>query len=151
MKRNVSWCVVFVLVLGACSPSAAAPPRQLDPEAEKEEVRQVVESLFAAADNHHLSTLSDLLHPEFRLVVTRPDMDLQTADKQEYMALMMSRIIGGMPRRIDDVATRVSGDRALSHVKLEGPHASFDAMQTFVRENGKWMLIHSLIQYDPKD
>ena len=147
---NVSSCVLSLLVLCACSSSAAAPPRERDPDAEKEEVRQVVEAFFAAADNHHLSRLNSLLHPQFRLVVTRPDMELQTADRQEYMALMMSRIIGGMPRRIDDVATRVSGDRALSHVKLEGPHASFDAMQTFVREDGKWMLIHSLIQYDPK-
>ena len=49
----------------------------------------MVESFFAAADNHHLDALDDLLHPGFRLVVTRPDMGPQTLDKQEFMALMM--------------------------------------------------------------
>ena len=116
-----------------------------------DEVKEVVESFFNAADNHDYLTLDSLLHPEFRMVVTRPDMEPQTLDKDEYMALMMIKLIGGKPRRIDEISTRVSGDRALSHVKLEGPYAKFDAMQTFVRCGGSdWCLIHSLTQYDPK-
>lgn len=149
ITKPVSLLAPLVL-LAACTTTLASSAPEQDSETEKEEVKRVVQSFFSAADNHHLSTLDDILHPEFRLVVTRPDMGPQTLDKQEFMALMMTRIIGGKPRVIEDIATRVSGDRALTHVKLEGPYANFDAMQTFVREGSKWTLIHSLTQYDPK-
>ncbi|MEM8609541.1 MAG: nuclear transport factor 2 family protein [Myxococcota bacterium] len=141
--RLLAFVAPFALV-AACASSSASTTSDQD------EVKRVVESFFTAADNHHLSRLNEILHPEFRLVVTRPDMPPQTLDKQEFMALMMTKIIGGKPRTIEDIATRVSGDRALSHVKLEGPYANFDAMQTFVREGNQWALIHSLTQYDPK-
>ena len=143
---SVSAC----LLLAACTVTPASSSTDGGTDPSQEDLKHVVQSFFTAADNHHLSTLDEILHPEFRLVVTRPDMGPQTLDKQEFMALMMTRIIGGKPRQIEDIVTRVSGDRALTHVKLEGPYAKFDAMQTFVREGDKWSLIHSLTQYDPK-
>lgn len=139
-----------LLLFAACTTTMASSASGGDSDPTAEEVKRVAQTFFEAADNHQLSTLDDILHPEFRLVVTRPDMGPQTLDKREFMALMMTRIIGGKPRVIEDIATRVSGDRALTHVKLEGPYANFDAMQTFVREGEKWSLIHSLTQYDPK-
>ena len=147
MKCKPLLCGVILASVAACSRTHAAG--HTDSRSARE-VERVVEAFFRAADGQDLETLDSLLHPEFRLVVTRPDMEVQVVDKQEFLVLMMTNLIGGRARTIDEIEARVSGDRALAHVTLEGPSAKFDAMQTYVKDGSRWTLLHSLTQYDPK-
>ena len=148
MKPKALLCAAILVALAACSRTHAAA--SADSHSARE-VESVVQAFYRAADRQDLEALDSLLHPEFRLVVTRPDMEAQVVDKQEFLVLMMTNLIGGRVRTIDGIEVRASGDRALAHVTLEGPSAAFDAMQTYVKDGSRWTLLHSLTQYDPKN
>ncbi|MEM7139073.1 MAG: nuclear transport factor 2 family protein [Myxococcota bacterium] len=117
---------------------------------DQHELHQAIQSFYQAADNHDMATLDSMLHRDFRLVVTRPDMGPQVVDKKEYMALMMTNIIGGKPRQIQEIQAQVSGDRGVGQIRLEGPFADFHATQTYVRDGTQWRLLHSATEYRPR-
>lgn len=113
-------------------------------------MRQTATEYLSAVDVRDMDKLDALLHPQFRIVVERRDEELQLLSKAEFLWLILAEELGGDARSVDEVSVEVSGNRALAYVRYEGHLAKFDAMQTLIRDGGRWKLIHALVWYDPK-
>ena len=137
-------CLVPLLVLVAACWDPITEP------ADVREVRRTAVGYLAAIDNRNMERLEQIVHPEFRIVIEQQDKQLQILTKAQLLWLVLAHELGGDSRVVDDISVKVSGSRAFAYVRYEGHQAKFDAMQTFIQQDGRWKMIHALVWYDPK-
>ncbi len=108
-----------------------------------EAIRDVVRSFAEGGDFQDVIRVASLLHPAFRVATFLGGEErLRLLSREEYLALLSARKIGGTPRQLEISSVEEIGERqAVVHAELKGKETTFTCSFHLVNEDGAWKLL----------
>lgn len=132
----ITTALISLFILG-CSENSVMDPG----------VTSAVKSFVKAGDERNLSSLQNILHPEFRAVVNRAfgSEEVSVMNKELYLNLMKDGTIGGDSRNVEILNSQIIGHNASVEAVFTGSDYKF---KTFVllaqNTDGNWKVINDM-------
>lgn len=107
-------------------------------------IKEVVRSFAEGGDFQDVLRVAPLLHPAFRVATFMGGQEqVGLLSKDEYLALLSARKIGGTPRKLEILGVEELGERqAVVQAVLEGEKMTFACAFHLVKEDGAWQILH---------
>ena len=112
--------------------------------AQTEQVKSAVTAFIQASDANDAAKLSEILHPEYRVVMNQlfGSKDVACINKEVYVSKIKSKEWGGDDRTITFKKVTVVNKTAIVEVLLEGKKMTFESVLTLVKDHeNKWLLM----------
>jgi len=131
----------LIMLIGMLSFTAGPTPNT----AEKE-IKGLISSLAKGETAQSVDQLSPLLGNDFRVVfqdVAKGEVNI--IDRASYLDFIQKKIFGGYPTEVTVHDIDVQGDlMAVAKVSFKGPAFTIHRYQSFVKHEGKWLLVEDL-------
>ncbi len=142
MRNKFLWTCLTVFIV-SCS-------AQMEPNAEKELVREAIDYYFLAHATGNGEYLREAFHPVAHLFFVR-DNQLAQFTLEEYIALFD----GNPPddedqrsRSIDDI--NISGNAAIATITLDYPVGVYTDYMSMLKMDGQWKIVNKTFYMDPR-
>lgn len=113
-------------------------------------VEAAVRAFAAAADARDLAALDAALHPDFRVLLTRPGAaGVTVLPRAAYTQMARDGKVGGTARAVVVHAAATRGDLAWASVTLTGAAARFESLLTLARHDGAWRVVEDATRFTP--
>ncbi|MEL6546778.1 MAG: nuclear transport factor 2 family protein [Myxococcota bacterium] len=112
---------------------------------------EAVKSFAAAGDRRDLEALDRVLHDEFRVsFVVKGTEKASVMSKSDYLGLAEAKKLGGDTRALKVLNVDVQDNLAFVRVRLVGKKATFESVQTVLKNGEDWKILGETVLFAPK-
>lgn len=114
-------------------------------------VEGIVREFVRAGDRQDAGLAENVLSEHFRVVaVDFPEIGQNSVlPRAAFLNLLAQKKIGGVPRELEIVATRIASGRATAELRMESNALLFETTLLLIRENGSWRIVEDVTRAVP--
>lgn len=140
----------FAISLAAVTLAGGLASAAVAGESEASAVKDAVTAFAVAGDTQDLAAMTQVLHPEFRVVfVTKGQPGLTVLPRATYLSMLEAGKLGGSPRTVTFGTIDSQDGLAVVHAEMQREGARFHSTLNLAQVDGAWQVVQDAVVFQP--